>query len=466
MASLSNTRRFLIVVAVVMAVIAAAAVSAVRAQAPPADALFIRASVDNDSPYLGQQVTYSLRIYQRQEADLTSVRVRYNPPGFAGFWNSQETRQEEYDETAGDREYRVVELQTLLFASVVGAAEIEPAVLEISSGASSSSGRLESAEIPVEVRSLPVPEPAGFTGAVGRLKVSASADSEIGALNEPVQLTVTISGEGNIEALPDPDWPDFSGWRVVESPVSVESQVVAGQLAGNRTFEIALMPEQAGSLSIPGIRYPYFDPSLEQYVGLETSPIPIAIGDAGVAAEAPSLPVAADAGEEARALRPIKAVPPSLRREGTELADSAVYWSAWAIPVLGIVGAVVWRTWRVSQEAVRGQARRNSALPDARAALSRAAASGQDSRVAASEAVLSYLSARLETDLNGQTREALLRTLRDAGVPRELEDRVSAMLTAGESARYTPDSESTTGMGNYVDDCSQLLAELEEAVNA
>ena len=34
-ASLSNTRRFLVVVAVVMAVIAAAAVSAVRAQAPP-----------------------------------------------------------------------------------------------------------------------------------------------------------------------------------------------------------------------------------------------------------------------------------------------------------------------------------------------------------------------------------------------------------------------------------------------
>ena len=318
----------------------------------------------------------------------------------------------------------------------------------------------------MDVRPLPVPEPAGFTGTVGKFDFSASVDSEIGALNEPVLLTVTISGEGNIEALPDPDWPDFSGWRVVESPVSVESQVVAGQITGHRTYEIALMPEQAGSLNIPGIRYPYFDPALEQYVELETSPIPVTIGGTGVAAEASSLPVTADAGEEAQALRPIKSVPPSLRREGTELADSAVFWSAWAIPVLGIVGAVAWRRWRVSQEASRGEARRNNALPDARAALSRAAASGQDPRVAASEAVLSYLSGRLETDLNGQTSEALLRTLRDAGVPRELEDRVSEMLTAGESARYTPVAVGTTGTGNYVDDCSQLLAELEEAISA
>ena len=82
-------------------------------------------------------------------------------------------------------------------------------------------------------------------------------------LNEPVLLTVRISGEGNIEALPDPGWPEFAGWRVIESPVSVESQVVAGQITGSRTYEIALMPEQVGRLTIPEIHYPYFDPALE-----------------------------------------------------------------------------------------------------------------------------------------------------------------------------------------------------------
>ena len=177
--------------------------------------------MDNDRPFLGQQVTYSLRIYQRRDADLSSVRLRYNPPGFAGFWNSQETRQEEYDETVGGSEYQVVEVRTVLFASVVGATEIEPAVLEVSSRRTPApptrEGLLESEAVAVVVRPLPVPEPAGFTGAVGRFDLSASVDSEIGRLNEPVLLTVTISGEGIIEAIPDPDWPEFAGWRVVSN---------------------------------------------------------------------------------------------------------------------------------------------------------------------------------------------------------------------------------------------------------
>ena len=125
--------------------------------------------MDNDRPYLGQQVTYSLRIFQDKGANLSSVQVRYNPPDFAGFWNSQQTRQDEYDETVGTREYRVVEVRTVLFASVVGVGSIEPAVLEVSTGTPGTPGRLESGAVAVEVRPLPVPEPSGVHG--GRRQV-------------------------------------------------------------------------------------------------------------------------------------------------------------------------------------------------------------------------------------------------------------------------------------------------------
>ena len=260
MAVSSAILRILIVATIAVAAMVVVAVPPVHAQAPPGEALFIRASLDNDRPYLGQQITYSLRIYQSRDANLSSVRVRYNAPGFAGFWNSQQTRQDEYEETIGSGEYRVVDVQSVLFASIVGASSIEPAVLEVSNGASGTPGRLESEAVAVEVRPLPVPEPEGFTGAVGSFEISASADFTEGKLNEPVLLTFSISGEGNIEALPDPEWPAFVGWRVIESPVSVESQVVAGQITGSRTYEIVLVAEQAGQLTIPEIGYPHFDP--------------------------------------------------------------------------------------------------------------------------------------------------------------------------------------------------------------
>ena len=456
--------RFLTVLSIVVAALAAVAVPAVRAQSPPDEALFIEASVDNDRPYLGQQVTYSLRIFQDKGANLSSVQVRYNPPDFAGFWNSQQTRQDEYDETVGTREYRVVEVRTVLFASVVGVGSIEPAVLEVSTGTPGTPGRLESGAVAVEVRPLPVPEPEEFTGGVGRFEISASADVGEGKLNEPVLLTVTMSGEGNIEALPDPEWPGFAGWRVIESPVNAKSEVVAGQITGSRTYEIVLMPEQGGKLTIPEIRYPYFDPVLDQYIELATAPIEVSIGDAASAPAVPSVPADSGADEETPEARPIKAVPRSLRQPRSELADSPVYWAAWAIPALVIAGAMAWRRRRASLEATRAEVLRNNALADARAALARAVASGGDPRIAATEVLLSYLSARLETQVSGMTREALLHSLREAGVLPDLQERVADILTAGESARYTPSLAASGSTGNYADLTLQLLGELEGAL--
>ena len=440
-----------------------AAVPVAQAQSPAGESLFVSASVDNERPYLGQQIAYTFRIYQSLEASLSSVRVRYNPPGFAGFWDSQETQQDEYTETIDSNEYRVVELRTLLFPSVVGAVAIGPAVLEVSAGTSGTTSRLESSAVAMEVRPLPAGAPASFTGAVGRFDISASADSTEGKVNEPVRLTVNISGEGNIEALPDPAWPEFAGWRVIESPGSSDSHVVAGQITGSRTYEIILVPEKSGGLTIPEIRHSHFDPLSEQYVQADTPLIAVTVAGADGSPPVPQLPAADQQGPE---MRPLKKVPPSLRQAGTGLADSVVYWVVWGIPGLAIAGAVAWRRRRATQEAARAEAQRRSALPDARAVLARAVASGEDPGVAAANAVLSYLSARLEIQLSGLTREALLRRLGEAGVQPELRERVNDCLTEGESARYTPPAGGPAGAAGHADHALQLMGELEEAISA
>ena len=443
-----------------------AAVPVVQAQSSPGESLFVRASVDNEGPYLGQQIAYTFRIYQSLEASLSSVRVTYNPPGFAGFWNSQETQQDKYTETIDSNEYRVVELRTLLFPSVVGAVAIGPAVLEVSAGASGIPSRLESPAVAMEVRPLPAEAPASFTGAVGRFDISASADSAEGKVNEPVRLTVNISGEGNIEALPEPAWPEFGDWRVIESPVSFDSHVVAGQVTGSRTYEIILVPEQSGEFTIPEIQYPYFDPLSEQYVQVDTPLIAVTVAGADGSPPVPELPDVEAADQQGSEMRPLKDVPPSLRQAGTGPADSVVYWAAWGIPALAIAGAVAWRRRRATQEAARAEALRNNALPHARAVLARAVASGEDPGVAAANAVLSYLSARLEIQLSGLTREALLRRLGEAGVQPELRERVNDCLTEGESARYTPPVGGFAGGRSHTELALQLMDELEEAISA
>ena len=454
----------------VVSIVAAAMVSAVvpvaQAQAPTGESMFVRASVDNETPYLGQQIAYIFRIYQKSEAALISVQVRYNSPGFTGFWNSQETVQDEYTETIDSNEYRVVELRTLLFPSVVGAVDIAPAVLEVSAGTPGIPGRLESHAVAMEVRPLPGGAPAAFTGAVGRFDISASADATEGKVNEPVRLTVNISGEGNIEALPNPTSPEFAGWRVIESPVSSDSHVVDGQVTGSRTYEIILVPEKPGGLTIPEIRYPHFDPLSEQYVQAATSLIAVTVAGADGSPPVPQLPAVETADQEGPVMRPLKKAPPSLRQAGTGPADSVVYWVVWGIPALAIAGAVAWRRRRTNQEAARAEDQRRSALPDARGVLARAVASGEDPGVAAANAVLSYLSARLEIQLSGLTREALLRRLGEAGVQPELQERVNDCLTEGESARYTPPAGGSAGAAGHADHALQLMGELEGAISA
>ena len=444
---------------IAFAVAAMSVAAPVHAQPPP-----VKASVDNDRPYLGQQITYIFQIYRGPGLPILSGRVHREPPGFAGFWNSHTTEPREYNETIDSLEYTVNEWRTALFPTVIGVVTIDPASLLVHIDTSGAAAILESAPVMVEVRPLPSGALPRFTGAVGRFEISAEVDVTAVTVNQPVRFTVTVSGNGNIEALPQPAWPEFAGWRVIESPVRSDSHIVGGEVTGSRIYELSLVPEQVGELTIPEVRYPYFDPGLEQYVPAATTPIAVSIASADGSPTIPPLPAVAEADEDGPEMRPIKPVPASLHQTGTELTDNSVYWVAWAIPALAIAGAAAWRRRRLSLDAARSGALRHSALPDSKASLARALESGNDPRVAAANAVLSYLSACLEAPVSGLTRGALLQKLREAGASSALEQRLAGVLAAGDAAAYAP-IEAFGGSGqNYASDAGRLLEELDEVV--
>ena len=435
----------------------------VHAQQPPSnEPLFIAASVDNDQPYIGQRITYISRIYQRSDFP---HRLHYQPPGFAGFWNVHDTEQDEHSETIDSREYRVIELRTILFPSVVETLEIEPGVLTVSASPSEGSIVVESHPVLVNVRPTPMNAPEGFTGAVGRFEIAAEVDTTTALMNESVLLTVKVQGEGNIDALPDPAWPEFQGWRAVESPPVARSEVVDGRIVGGRTYEIILIPQMAGELSIPEIRYTYYAPDLDEYVQAATSPIVVSVaGVAGMQSPQPPLDDAPAEERDASNAKTIKAVPSSLHRSGAETTSSVVFWAMWVPPLLVMIGAAVWRRRRDAWEASLADSRRRNALPNAQDALGRAMAGGDSHSIAAAAAVSSYLSDRFGESLTGLTREALVKRLQDAGVPTDLTERVEDTLASGEAARYTPEDSSLGPADDRIERASHLLVELDGAI--
>ncbi|MSU22369.1 MAG: protein BatD [Opitutus sp.] len=115
------------------------------------------------------------------------------------------------------------------------------------------------------VRALPVPAPAGFSGAVGQFKLVSKVIPEKAAVGEPVTWTLELSGNGN--------WPDVGG--LPQRDVSNDFQVVQpkakrtpaeGKLFDTTLSEdVVLVPTKAGAYALGPVNFTYFDPKAGAY---------------------------------------------------------------------------------------------------------------------------------------------------------------------------------------------------------
>ena len=187
--------------------------------APPAaelrgQDLFVEAEVDNPRPYVGEQVVYTFRFYR---AVNLAGQPQYEAPSFQGFWSEHETEQSDYRVQAAGRVYQVTEVRTILFPSVVGPVTVEPASLTMPGSLFRRGSTLQTQPIALDVQPLPPTAPEGFNGAVGQFTLTGTVDATESKVNEPLTWQVTLSGRGNLNAMPDPVWPEMPGWREFES---------------------------------------------------------------------------------------------------------------------------------------------------------------------------------------------------------------------------------------------------------
>jgi hypothetical protein len=113
--------------------------------------------------------------------------------------------------------------------------------------------------------------PAAYAGAVGDLSLNARVDAARGRVGDPLMLSLAVSGVGNVHFFPRPSlaipWASVvaAGERVV---IDSASTLVSGQ----KVFDWVLTPRHAGQVSVPQIRYPYFNPYTERYEIAITAP--------------------------------------------------------------------------------------------------------------------------------------------------------------------------------------------------
>lgn len=148
---------------------------------------------------------------------------------------------------------------------------------------------LQSDKSELSVKSLPNKGvPADFSGAVGQFEVAADVAPKSATVGDPLTLTLKISGKGSFDRVSADGLANAPGWKTYRPGGQFEPEDSLG-LAGTKTFTQAVIPEQAGEVSLPAVSFSYFDPEAQKYVTRRTEPIPLHItpGSPTLAAAAP-----------------------------------------------------------------------------------------------------------------------------------------------------------------------------------
>ena len=246
--------------------------------------------------YVGEVVPVEMRFYFDASYPVRLPdRPTFSGDGFTVMRFSKPL--EKQQEVAG-RIYNVVIFQTALSAAKAGTLEISPATMESQIqlpgrsgmddffggffGNMMSSGDVRQTTVstqPAKLEVKPLPkdgQPENFTGAIGQFSLQASAAPKQAVAGDPISLNVTVSGRGNFDAMGAPALIESDGWRTYPPGEKFEaSQSDPIGFNGQKRFEYMLVAREDRSKT-PVAELSFFDPSLEKYVTIRSTPIEVA----------------------------------------------------------------------------------------------------------------------------------------------------------------------------------------------
>jgi hypothetical protein len=301
------------------------------------DGVLLRAWLDADTVFVGEQVTLQVEALFSQEARLRLRRApEYEPPSPSGFWiHDLPDRSSPVTTMVGDEVFEMQRFRRAFFPLSPGDYTIPPAHLEyeMRRGLLYAPETHEIASDPMSLIVLPVPpeQPPEFTGAVGRYTMTAWLEPATVPVGEAAVLTVEVEGTGNVKALPPPVLPRVAGLDVYPPAEEATTEARGATIRGRKEFSWVLIPRQAGDHGIPEIRYAYFDPEAGSFETTAVAPLTLSASPGAVSDDAPAVAT----------LRYLKTRP----SDGDPLAWVRSGWFAAAqgVPLLLLAAALGWR---------------------------------------------------------------------------------------------------------------------------
>ncbi len=435
--------------------------------------LFLKASVSKTTAYEQEALVYTVKLYSSY-APIKFIGAT-EAPKFDGFVveESDETSKSLQYETYNGQEYATAVIaRYIIFPQMTGKLTVKGNTYTVSTDEQEYYDdpyfrmltvrrpiqlNVTPNDLVIDVKPLPTPQPADFSGGVGQFSISSSLPSSSLKTNQPASVIYEVKGSGNIKYVKLPDLNNLYPKQLeVFSPTTQVDAVSKGAtVTGSVKFDYSFTPLEMGQYKIPEVSLVYFDPSTGRYERSVAKGYTVEV-DKGVLSEKSQTKNRLRFSDE---LMPVG----KLAKERVPLVYTFAYWLWFLIPAIALIVVVfVYRRHLKSAADIVGTRMRKAGKVAARRLRKAAACMKSGDREKFYDEMLvalwGYVGAKLNIPTSELNRQNVAQRLSEAGASSEVVDGFVSVLDDCEFAKYAP--------GSGADELKTVYQRGTEVINA
>ena len=296
--------------------------------------VFISISLNKNKIYKGEHVVATYRLYSLY-TNYQHQLIDIDFPTPSGFWlkdvESTGKLNMQLENVNGKRYGVVVLKKTVLYAQKDGKLKIEPFTMnvQISDFFAREDFNLKSNSPSVEVLPLPDNSPEGFNGAVGDFSFEVQYSKSELKVDDALDVTITIRGNGNIKLLDDFILDLPKEMEKFDPEINDTVHVTTSGMTGRRVYKYLVIPRTSGKYKLPEVKFSYFDPEKKSYKTISSGEFELNVLKGDGSSDNTVIRQKGEVKEIDQNIRDLKSFEDDKRKKGDYFSGSPLFWLSW-----------------------------------------------------------------------------------------------------------------------------------------
>ena len=241
--------------------------------------LFAKINLSKSTALMGENILVTYKIYTRYSR---MQIIDYDFPMTNGFWTEEikagANGWPQKQEVINGMPYNVITLKKeIISPQKTGSLIIPPieikALLNQDFFNRGYEKTFKSNSVKIKVKPFPKGAPSSFSDQVGKqYKLKVNYSTNILKVDDPLDVTIEISGNGNLKQLKLPSVKYPSDFEIFPEENKEKIKVSSNGISGKKIKQQLLIPRHHGEFEIPEIQFTYFDLNTKSYKTLKHPP--------------------------------------------------------------------------------------------------------------------------------------------------------------------------------------------------